>query len=112
MVLSIIAAISLSQQPTVDSLYTAYRKKIAGLQSATGIVSVDMIGGPVRYDFKIRKPKSFVVASAKQQFICNGEKVWQYMPETGQYNEPPIEHYGKGPLLQPFLPFFEGVEAK
>jgi thiol-disulfide isomerase/thioredoxin len=105
------AALALLLLPTSaspEAVYEAYRSKIANLDSATGAVVLDMSGGPVRYDFAIKKPGKFYIWGENQAFICNGSKVWQYKPKTGEFNEPPFEHYGHGPLLQPFRPFFKG----
>jgi outer membrane lipoprotein-sorting protein len=106
-----VASLVLFQEPTAESVYDAYKAKIAGLNSATGVVEVEMTPKPIRYEFKILKPGYFFVGSANQHFISTGEKVWQYMPRTKEYNEIPKKNLPSAPLLNPVGPFF-GVEEK
>ena len=101
----------LSGAGSPEDIYNAYRVKVASLQSVTGTIIRESGGKQYRHEFGMEKPGKFFVWSDTQAFICDGKQVWQYMPGTKQFNQPPFEHYGKGPLLNPFLPFIDGDKA-
>jgi thiol-disulfide isomerase/thioredoxin/outer membrane lipoprotein-sorting protein len=111
MMINLLLALALCQPASPEDIYNRYRAKVAGIESATGAVVLAGGAREMRYEFGIQKPGKFFVKNETQAFFCDGKKVWQYMPKTEEFNEPPFEHYGKGPMLGPFLPFFDGAEG-